>query len=92
MVMSDNTSVVDDNEVCVERVDDDCLWEFDFLVLGIACSGNFFKFVLARKNHHRIQETVPWMVPHHQPQPWARLQRYRFGRINEWVIVTGGGW
>ena len=82
MVLSDNTGVVDDGEVCVEAVDDDCFWEFAFLVFGFACSGPFSSFFLARRNHHRIHGTVPWVVTHHQPQPWARQRRYRFGRIS----------
>ena len=44
MVLSDNTGVVDDGEVCVEAVDDDCFWEFAFLVFGFACSGPFSSF------------------------------------------------
>jgi len=50
MVLSDNTGVVDDDEVCVEGVDDDCFWEFGFLVFGFACSGPFS--FSARRNHH----------------------------------------
>mmetsp|Transcript_26895 Transcript_26895/g.27275 ORF Transcript_26895/g.27275 Transcript_26895/m.27275 type:complete len:100 (-) Transcript_26895:15-314(-) len=89
MVLSDKTGVVDHDEVCVEGVNNYFFWEFGFLVFGFACSGPFS--FSARQNHHRIHKTVPWVVTHHQPQPWARRRRYRFGRISGWMTLTGGG-
>jgi len=53
MVLSDKTGVVDDNKVCLEGVDDDCL------VFGFACSGPFSSSFSAHRNHHRIHKTVP---------------------------------
>jgi len=57
MVLSDNSGVVDDGKVCVEGVNDNCFWEFGFLVFGFAFSGPFSSSS-ARWNHHRIHETV----------------------------------
>lgn len=44
MVLSNNTGVVDDDKVCVEKVDDDCFWEFGVLVFAFACSRPFSSF------------------------------------------------
>ncbi len=82
MVLSDNTSVVDDNKICVEGVDD-CSWEFGYLIFGFTCTGEFSSYFLARWNHQQNHKKVPWVNTKHQPQLWARSWRYHFGMISK---------